>query len=309
MMLNNKTVDLSQYKDIDVKHLRTTIREKSEYTDELKAYFEARKDGILGSKLPWVKTEQFIGFRRKEVSVWAGVNGHGKSLMLGHVAIGFVNQGSKVLVASLEMPAVSTLARMARQASRSEFPTPRELDAFGQWNLDKYWLYDHVGKLEPWQVVALCRYAAYELGITHVVIDSLAKCTKGEDDFNGQKDFVNTLAEVAKECDIHVHLVHHVRKSDNEEKLAGKFDLKGSGVITDLVDNVLIVSRNKAKERATQEANGCEDHTVPDAYLSVVKQRHGDHEGTVAFWFNKASQQYLEESRSFPIDYLGVNRG
>jgi twinkle protein len=98
-------------------------------------------------------------------------------------------------------------------------------------------------------------------------------------------------------------LVHHVRKGNDEAETANKFDLKGSGSISDLVDNVMIISRNIKKERET-ERNLIADNSVPDAALIVSKQRHGDWNGTLGLWFDKKSQQFTESFQQPIINYL-----
>ena len=296
-------VDIDLEKYAQYSEIRNMVNEKSDFEGELVDYFETRKHGILGDKLPFICADQKIGFRRKEVTVLAGVNGHGKSLILGQISLDIVNKGQKLLMASLEMPPVSTLARMAKQATGMNIPNKFDIHRFMEWKKDHFYLFNHVGSLEAWQVISLCRYASIELGVTHVVIDSLTKCTKGETDYDGQKEFMNQLCEVAKEMNIHVFLVHHVRKGNDEAETANKFDLKGSGSISDLVDNVMIIARNIKKERET-EALGVADKTVPDAALMVSKQRHGDWTGTIKLWFDKRTQQFIEGADVVVRTYL-----
>ena len=83
-----------------------------------------------------------------------------------------------------------------------------------------------------------------------------------------------------------------MRKGESETKIPDKFDVKGAGELTDLVDNVMIVHRNKAKERRA-EANETVDHYEPDATLTVAKQRHGEWEGRINLYFHRDSQQYV----------------
>jgi len=294
-------IDLNKYAEYS--EIRSRVNEKSDFENEVLEYFKTRQNGILGDKLPFPDADQKIGFRRKEITVLAGVNGHGKSLILGQIALDIVNKGSKILMASLEMPPVSTLARMTRQATGSNIPNKHQINKFMKWKLDHFYLFNHVGSLETWQVISLCRYASIELGVTHVIIDSLTKCTKGETDYDGQKDFMNQLCEVAKEMNIHIFLVHHVRKGNDETETANKFDLKGSGSISDLVDNVMIISRNIKKERET-ERNLLPDNSEPDAALIISKQRHGDWNGTLGLWFDKKSQQFTESFQQSIINYL-----
>lgn len=292
MLIDNNNINLQEYQDYSV--IRNQVCEKSEYKDQLVKYFEERKHGIIGDKLPWKSCSQKVAFRTKEVTVFAGSNGSGKSLILGQIALEFVDNGSKVLVASLEMPPVTTLARMTRQAIGRNFPSEDEIDQFMNWKLDQFYLYNHVGNLDTWQVIALCRYASLELGCKHIVIDSLMKCTRGETDYDSQKDFMNQLCEVAKEVNIHIFLVHHVRKSNDENHEINKFDLKGSGSISDLADNVLLIHRNRKKERETYNNHGVADNSVPDCAVIVSKQRNGDFEGVIPLFFDKHSQQYTE---------------
>jgi twinkle protein len=130
-----------------------------------------------------------------------------------------------------------------------------------------------------------------ELGLDHLVIDSLMKCGIGVEDLTGQKDFVDGLCAIARDTGLHIHLVVHMRKGENEKTAPGKFDVKGAGEITDLVDNLVIVWKNGRK---TDDPTS----TDPDAYVRVAKQRHHSWEGSFAFWFDKGSQQFKEQERA-----------
>ena len=139
---------------------------------------------------------------------------------------------------------------------------------------------------------AVVRYCAKERGITHFFVDSLMKCVREEDDYNGQKRLVDELCAVARDYNIHVHLVHHIKKPANEDHKPTKYDYKGSGSITDQVDNVISVWRNKIKEKAREDGK-CVSDNEPDALLICDKQRHGEWEGKIGLWFEPNSMQYL----------------
>jgi twinkle protein len=102
---------------------------------------------------------------------------------------------------------------------------------------------------------------------------------------------------------MHIHLIHHVRKGQDEKSAPNKFDLKGSGSITDQVDNVFIVWRNKAKALERQ-TNGVVDESNFDALLCCEKQRNGEWEGRFPLWFDENSQQYLEKYQGHLRHYL-----
>jgi twinkle protein len=103
---------------------------------------------------------------------------------------------------------------------------------------------------------------------------------------------VDELTAIARDHGMHIHLVHHIRKPATEDHKPNKYDYKGSGAITDQVDNVISVWRNKAKEKK-REAGGQVDARDPDALLICDKQRNGEWEGNIGLWFDPASQQFL----------------
>ena len=263
--------------------------------------------------MPWRKTHGMVQFRPGEVTVWGGANGNGKSLVTGQIALSLCAQGEKVCIASFEMKPAKTLERMGRQFSGfnpddpafagSSEATQQLIDVYEQfrdWTDDKLWLYDQQGTVTAKQVAAVVRYCAKERGITHFFVDSLMKCVASEDDYNGQKLFVDELTSIARDNGIHVHLVHHIRKPADENHKPSKYDYKGTGAITDQVDNVISVWRNKAKEKKKDEGKLVEDKE-PDALLICDKQRNGEWEGSIGLWFHRESMQYVAGPGEDPL--------
>lgn len=131
------------------------------------------------------------------------------------------------------------------------------------------------------------------------------KCGIGVDDYNRQKAFIDQLCAFAKDTGVHVHLVAHSRKGESEKNELDKLDVKGASEITDQVDNVFLVWRNKRKEDALAKTPGdTEVAKLPDALLTCVKQRHGEWEGRITLWFHRDSFQFCGDSRCFPIDHV-----
>ncbi|MCB2026744.1 MAG: AAA family ATPase [Ottowia sp.] len=269
--------------------------------------------------MPWRKTQGLIQFRPGEVTVWGGANGAGKSLVTGMVALGLLAQKQRVCIASFEMKPRKTLERMARQWSGFNpedpaFAGSREAkdellsiyEEFKGWTEQGLWLYDQQGTVTAKKVCAVVRYCATEKRISHFFIDSLMKCVGAEDDYNGQKAFVDELTAIARDHDMHIHLVHHIRKPNDESHKPNKYDYKGTGAITDQVDNVVSVWRNKPKEKK-REAGEVNEAADPDALLICDKQRNGDWEGAIGLWYDRQSQQYLGAYGDTPMD-LRVHR-
>lgn len=291
LILTADDADFQQYLDEPTDTAR--IKPATEFLDEvMTAIFDT--PAISGAALPWDKAYDKLRFRPGEVTLWVGMNGHGKSMMTSHVMLDFLFQGEKVCIASFEMKPQSTLKRMARQVNGISTPSREQVQAFLSFCQGRLWIYDQLGSVDANNLLAIIRYCKTKLGITQFVVDSLMKCVRGEDDYNGQKMFVDSLCTLARDFGVHIHLIHHSRKLSDEFAPPGKMDSKGSGAITDLVDQVVTVWRNKRKELLFQTASSDYDPTSPDAMLIVDKNRHGEWEGRIGIYFDAPSQSYTE---------------
>lgn len=306
-------VDFEKY--LKANDVAQKVKSADEFLDEIQDELEnpvAEKHQLM----PWDKTHIGFQFRPGEVTLYAGGNGGGKSMITGMIALNLVKQKQKVMIASFEMKPKRTLFRMLRQFAGENIDTPRFTDKsrylinlFDRMRMfarDNLWLYDQQGTVTAQQVIAVSRYSAVELGVQHIFIDSLMKCVSGEDDYNAQKMFVDELTSLARDHNVHIHLIHHIRKLPSEEVKPNKNDIKGTGAISDQVDNVLLVWRNKKKEHEAQ--NGVVDAMIPDAYLMCEKQRNGEFEEWYSLWYNKDSQQFLESHDSYPMSFDGGGR-
>lgn len=282
----------------DPEHLHSA----SDYGDELEREFANASEPERGIRLPWRKVGDRLVLRMGEVSIWAGFNGHGKSETIGNVTISAAVDGWPCCVASMEFRPVKWLKRLVRQATGLANPTRAYVRHVSHWFRDRMWVFDASGTQKASVIVDVFGYAARRYGIKFFVIDNLAKCGFGEDDYNGQKSFVDALTDLARIQDVHIALVCHMRKTDAEEKPGGKMDVKGTGGITDMSDTLVTVWRNKVKEKKIRELR--EDETAakqydienPDAILQCHKQRNGEHEPTVRLWFDRSSHQYLDSA-------------
>ncbi len=286
------------------------VHSASTWAEQLAALHDNPR-AIRGAKLPWSRTHDNVRFRPGEVTCWAGINGSGKSQLLGNVVLGFCAQQERSCIASFEMYPIDTLDRMQQQAAMCSNPARAFAERFMRLLDGHLWIYDQQGQADPRMVYAVIRYCARNLKIQHMIVDSLMKCVRGEDDRNGEKDFVGMLCTLARDEGIHIHLVHHVRKGENEDKPSTKWDVKGSGAIVDQVDQLMIVWRNKAKERAIKAAAASgkqlDDDTrdKPDAMLCCEKNRNGKWEGRIPLWYHSDSLQYTGDSRCKPLNFLG----
>jgi twinkle protein len=247
------------------------------------------------------KYEDCFEFRPCEVSVWTGINGHGKSLMLNQVLVGLLNQGERACVFSGEMPPAVQAKRLVRQLTGSSRPTPAYIDASAEWVRDRMWLFNVVGSASIARLVEVFRYGAKRYGITHFVIDSLMMTDVPEDGpgaLSKQKEAIQALSAFAKGFKAHVHLVAHPRKARDESAAPGKLDVGGSGKITDAADNVFSVW-------SARKEDSDEDDGKPDALLELHKQRNGEVQHRKFWmWFNKGAQQYCSGPQRRPVSFV-----
>lgn len=296
-------VDFAGYEDVVD---RSLLRKASSYLAEVQAEFE-RKDGTVPGMFS-TKLRGGIEFRPGELTCWAGYNGHRKSMFTGQVALDLVAQKRRVLLASFEMSPARTLARMVRQAWGLSKPSNHELAMFSSWTDGKLWLFDHVGRITPSKVLAMCRYFENEKMGHHVVIDSMMMVCKSEESLDEQKQFITDLVRMAQETQLHVHLVTHCRKpsTDGETRPPTKYDLRGSAAISDQAHNVITVWANKAKKSKQDEGSDTTTGAEPDALVTVEKQRNGRWEGRCKLWFDESSLRFVDDRVSPVQPYAGL---
>jgi twinkle protein len=301
-----EVADLSAY--MDAPDLTAKIRAAGGFAAELKAEFSDKPRGT-GHPTMLAAKARGLAFRPGEVTVWAGYNGHRKSMFTSQVMLDLAVQKQRVLVASLEMAPVRTLARMTRQACGTAIPLPAEIDRFSAWSEGRLWLFDHVGKIDGDTCTALCRYFADTLRGHHVFIDSMMMVCGSEEHMDEQKQFVTSLCRMAVETGLHIHLIAHCRKpAAGDEQPPSKYDIKGTGAISDQAANVVTVWFNRKKAAAKNEAQPY-DSLTPDALITVEKQRNGAWEGRLKFWFDDASLRFLAErmDSADPYPIGGIN--
>jgi len=271
-------------------HLK--IKKPTDYQSEVEKYFSEDLTG--GLELPFKKTVADFKIRLGEISLVTGYSGHGKSAWLNYVMLHLMKQES-TMIASFEMLPKATLGRMCQQSGEALPNSDYIKDFLGKLDNNLY-LYDPQGETSTKKVLEVIYYCAEKLGVKLMVIDSLMKCGIAEDDLNGQKAFANKLAVAARDLNIHLFLVAHSRKTASENDNASKFDVAGSANLTNLVDNVLSVHRNKGREEEVMNG-GLDEEIMNQSPCSVwlLKQRHGRGiETKWGFGFKSDTFQYTE---------------
>lgn len=266
---------------------------------------------FTGSELPWSKTSQQLRLRSGEVTIWAGMNGHFKSMLLGQVIQWIaMKEDVPVGIMSFEMPVADTMHRMVMQAADSKDPSLQFIKDWADWNEDKIAYYDKLDTTRSDRVLGVVFHMAKDLGCKHIMIDSLTKCGLPYGERGAEKDFIDALCATAKVFGIHIHLVCHVRKphSGGEEYRPTKFDVRGAGELTDLVHNVIICWADKKRKKllASRSPLSAADSKYlddnPDQRLIVAKQRGGQYEGTIGLYMRPSLQFAGDDRNSIPFN-------
>ena len=309
-------VSISHFKDVTIDRMLGKNAQESTVDVQGKSSF--------GYTMPFEKTWNNVLFRPGDLSVWTGTNGHGKSLLLGYLMLHCIKQGAKVCMASLEMKPTDLSERLIRQFTTLEKPSKDYMEFFYDWANHSLFLYNHVGTVNGDKLLSDFKYANQRYGVDVFLIDSLMKCGLAEDDWNAQKIFLDKICDLKNELNCHIHLIAHPRKGEKNSDCKDKLDVKGSGAITDLANNVFSVYRNVNKQNEIESIKSCilqlsngfsgkegadKDHikeidkhkkqlekviNLSDGHIECSKQRNGEWDGKIYIWFDPASFQYLE---------------
>lgn len=232
------------------------------------------------------------GWRNSELTVWSGRNSAGKSTILNQMFINLAEKGIKSCIASLEMRVPKYLRWAVLQATGKQYPQREEVKRVLEELSGKIYLINTIDAITPEELLDMFEYAARRYGVKHFMVDSLMKLSfPGNDDLKEQKLFVNQLTAFGNRFMCHIHLVAHPRKGSRDTERPGKVDISGTGDITNLADNVLIMFRPDEDERKAGEKKGIQ---VPDAILSVKKNKEMGTEGSMKLTFNPDTKKFFD---------------
>jgi len=258
------------------------------------------KGGVRkGIPLGFHHTNEGFLIREHELTIISGQNGSGKTMWLSQVCLNLLEEGHKVLIASLEMHPMLTISRMITQRLKGPNPTPEYIDKFVDDMNDNLFIYKQEGVSTSKDMYAMLNYAHLQ-DCKVVVIDSLMKMADiNEENYDAQKRFVDRLTVIARQFPIHIFLVAHSKKLKEVNDQPTKNDVHGSNHIVNLCDNCITVWRNRIKEKKMEEDKLTDDEkrNIPDVKVFVQKQRNyiGENgEPTFNFYYDRKGMRYRD---------------
>lgn len=197
-----------------------------------------------------------VGFRRKQLSVWTGRQASGKSTLLSQLILYSIHRGHKVALWSAEMSKEEIRNWMILQAAGKQFTKQSQYNdnyyyvpknfkpKIEEWMRGKFFLYSNEYSANVLNIIDKIRKAHAEHGLTQVWLDNLMMLElddiEGNSEYKQQKVVLTSLVNLAKELNIHIHLVAHPNK---ERVWLDVQSVCGSSAIGNIAQNVFLLSK------------------------------------------------------------------
>ena len=163
-----------------------------EFKNDFQNYLEAKKTHVSKFTLPFTQTnEGCVGrpidfeFRPGELTVLAGENGSGKSLLLGQIGLHLISCGASLYIASFEMAPVRTIERMLMQTvcgqDKRKIEEP-DVDLFFRHFASRMRICDLQRKVTPNELLRLLESAVHDYKSNILFVDSLMMCVRDDMD-------------------------------------------------------------------------------------------------------------------------------
>lgn len=281
------------------------LKRASAFIDDVYRLFYPPHGEEIGYSLPYAALYGKLLFRPGELTLWTGDSGSGKSQIISDVLSKWVQERSRICLASLEMKPGWTLKRMVKQCGGVDRPTEPFLRTVMGYLDTGLLLYERVGKANIESLLEVFDYARAKYGCDQFVIDSLMRLGIAVDDYSAQEKAVYRLVEWTISNNVHSHLVAHSKKGDKDRGVPETSDIKGAMEIGANAFNIVAVWRNRKIEHPADMENRPEFTDEPGVTMNIAKQRNGDFEGKIKLFFSTKTYQYFstQDNRRSPRCY------
>jgi RecA-family ATPase len=199
--------------------------------------------------------------------------------------------GHVVCLASLELTPDYLFDMLAGQSACMQNMHEDYLKRFGQWLDGKMYIIDHADVMSPEDAIRLIIDSKRMMGCDLFVLDCLMQIDLGGE-LENEKRFMAKLGAVAREYDMAIVVVHHMRKPqgpEGEKKVPGRESFIGSSHLVNAAAGVLILWQDA--EKVAFRHNGEEvDDDKPCFVLSVAKNRFREFQGKVGLYAHREAR-------------------
>ncbi|CBI76875.1 protein of unknown function [Bartonella clarridgeiae 73] len=289
------------------------LRHALDYKEQVVNLFYPPAKQHLGYTVPYPKLNGKLYFRPAELTLWSGASGAGKSQLLSDCIPHWIEQKSRLCLASLEMKGEQSLRRLTKQTGGTDQPTKEMIERVLHFLDAGLILYEHVGKSNVDALLDVFDYCRAKYGCDQFIIDSLMRLGISSDDYAGQEQAVYKIVDWAVLNAVHIHLVAHARKSGLEKDVPGTEDIKGASEIGANAFNIITIWRNRSLEDKIFSAHQPEEKANlaqrPGVIMNIAKQRSGDFEGKIGLWFDPKTYRYRCSSAALSTPRCYIERG
>lgn len=262
--------------------------------------------------------KKLLGFVMGSLNIITGYNGNGKSTLINQMCIAeSLAKGYKVFLYSPELtnsnlkswlyPTIANADHFVEKSFYDEkYKTLGDLGikSIDNWIKDKLYIYsdDSITSQEKQLLIDMKHMA--DKGVKVFVIDNLMKIElegSYKNELLAQRQFVNKLKEFARRYGAVVNLICHPRKPSEGSTKINKFDIAGSGDITNLADYVLSISR--VSEEQKEKSPG-----LKSSVIKVMKDRiRGNSEFMINLDFDETRKRFYSYKSELNKDYGYTN--
>lgn len=249
------------------------------------AVMDRRNNPRRDIEAPWSKLHNLFEIPRQGVTLIGGYSGHQKSTMTNQWALHAAASGHTVCLASLELTPDYLFDMLAGQSACMQGMHEGYLQRFGKWLDGKMYIIDHADVMSPEEAIQLIIDSKRMMGCDLFVLDCLMQIDLGGE-LENEKRFMAKLGAIAREYDMAIVVVHHMRKPqgpEGEKKVPGREAFIGSSHLVNAAAGVLILWMNADKAAAKHNGEEVEDDK-PCFILACAKNRFRPFQGTVGLY-------------------------
>lgn len=260
--------------------------------------------GVQSKTLPGLN-RLLKGHRPGELTIVTGPTGSGKTSILSQLSLDYAAQGVPTLWGSFELSNVRLVKKMIQQYAAQ--PLEGKAAEFEAWadrfeQLPIYFM-RFFGSSDVAHVLEAMEYAAYVNDVSHVVLDNLQFMHSGQgrgfEKFELLDRSIELLRKFATQANVHVSLVVHPRKVDDDQLLSTA-SVFGTAKATQEADNVIIVQRGPRYNFLDVRKNRF------DGDLGIVPYRYDKVSGNV-YEIDEAARRALDGGEAGPNDGADLN--
>lgn len=262
------------------------------------------------------------GLEKGKVSIISGLRAAAKSTLLSEIMLNSLEDNHVVVAYSGELTDKSFMNWMYLQAAGKgnvkqsakfennyyvEYETKKKI---AQWMDTRLWLYNNVKSNLPSYLLKKVRAKAVETKADLIIIDNLMAVDVQElnraNEYDAQTKFLWELKHIAQDCNCHLILVAHPRKSLGFLRLE---DVSGSNNIVNIIDNAFIIHRNNAdfkeKSKTILKSVGADWMTQEGSHVTNVVEIAKDREhGTCDVFIDLYYEPGSKRLKNYPSESI-----